>query len=45
MPKLANALKYREPGEAISYFRVALAIRPGAAINYYNLGDVLRFQG
>jgi serine/threonine-protein kinase len=42
---LANALKYRESGEAISYFRVALAIRPGAAIASYNLGDVLRFQG
>jgi serine/threonine-protein kinase len=42
---LANALKYRDPGEGISYFRVALAIRPAAAIAYYNLGDVLRFQG
>jgi serine/threonine-protein kinase len=42
---LANALKYRNSGEAISYFRVALAIRPGAAITSYNLGDVLKFQG
>jgi serine/threonine-protein kinase len=42
---LANALKYQGPGEAISYFRVALAIRPGAAIAFYNLGDVLKFQG
>jgi serine/threonine-protein kinase len=42
---LANALKYRGPGEAISYFRVALAIRPGAAIASYDLGDVLKFQG
>jgi serine/threonine-protein kinase len=42
---LANALKYQGPGEAISYFRVALAIRPEAAIAFYNLGDVLKFQG
>jgi serine/threonine-protein kinase len=42
---LANALKYRESGEAISYFRVALAIRPTAAITSYDLGDVLKFQG
>jgi serine/threonine-protein kinase len=42
---LANALKFQGPGEAISYFRVALAIRPGAAIAFYNLGDVLKFQG
>jgi serine/threonine-protein kinase len=42
---LANALKYRGPGEAISYFRVALAIRPEAAIVSHNLGDVLKFQG
>jgi serine/threonine-protein kinase len=42
---LANALKYRGPGEAISYFRVALALRPLAAIAYYDLGDVLKFQG
>jgi serine/threonine-protein kinase len=42
---LANALKYRFSGEAISYFRVALAIRPEAAIVSYDLGDVLRFNG
>jgi serine/threonine-protein kinase len=36
---LANALKYRNAGEAISYFRVALAIRPRAAIASYNLGE------
>ena len=42
---LANALKYRFSGEAISYFRVALAIRPGAAIAAYDLGEVLRFNG
>jgi serine/threonine-protein kinase len=42
---LANALKFRISGEAISYFRVALAIRPGAAIASNNLGDVLKFQG
>jgi serine/threonine-protein kinase len=42
---LANALKYRFSGEAISYFRVALAIRPGAAIVSYDLGEVLRFNG
>jgi serine/threonine-protein kinase len=42
---LANALKFRISGEAISYFRVALAIRPEAAIAYYDLGEVLRFQG
>jgi serine/threonine-protein kinase len=42
---LAHALKYSGPGEAISYFRVALAIRPGAAVAARNLGDVLKFQG
>jgi serine/threonine-protein kinase len=42
---LGNALKYRGSGEAISYFRVALAIRPEAAIASYDLGEVLRFQG
>jgi serine/threonine-protein kinase len=41
---LANVLKYRGPGEAIAYYRVALAIRPGAAPAYYNLADVLKFQ-
>jgi serine/threonine-protein kinase len=41
---LGNALKYRGAGEAISYYRVALAIRPGSAVAYYNLGEVLRFQ-
>jgi serine/threonine-protein kinase len=42
---LGNALKYRGAGEAIGYYRVALAIRPRAAVAYYNLGEVLRFQG
>jgi serine/threonine-protein kinase len=42
---LGNAMKYRGSGEAISYYRVALAIRPEAAITSYNLGDVLKFQG
>jgi serine/threonine-protein kinase len=42
---LANALKYQGPGEAISYFRVALAIRPGAVIAFVNLADVLKFEG
>jgi serine/threonine-protein kinase len=42
---LGNALKYRESGEAIGYYRVALAIRPSAVVGYYNLGEVLRFQG
>jgi serine/threonine-protein kinase len=42
---LGNALKYREPGEAIGYYRVALAIRPGVAASYYNLGEVLKIQG
>jgi serine/threonine-protein kinase len=42
---LGNALKYQGSGEAIGYYRVALAIRPGAAVGYYNLGEVLRFQG
>jgi serine/threonine-protein kinase len=42
---LANALKYRFSGEAISYFRVALALRPGAAIASFDLGDVLKFNG
>jgi serine/threonine-protein kinase len=42
---LGNALKYPGAGEAIAYYRVALAIRPGASVGYYNLGEVLRFQG
>jgi serine/threonine-protein kinase len=42
---LGNALKYREPGEAIGYYRVALAIRPKAAVGYYELGATLSFQG
>jgi serine/threonine-protein kinase len=42
---LANALKYRLSGEAISYFRVALALRPGAAVASNDLGDVLKFNG
>src|SRR5262249_6729675 len=42
---LANALKYPFSGEAISYYRVSLAIRPGAAIASYNLGEVLKFNG
>jgi serine/threonine-protein kinase len=42
---LGNALKYRLSGEAIGYYRVALAIRPGAAVSYYNLGEVLKIQG
>jgi serine/threonine-protein kinase len=41
---LGNALKYGGSGEAIGYYRVALAIRPESAIGYYNLGEVLRFQ-
>jgi serine/threonine-protein kinase len=41
---LGNALKYREPGEAIGYYRVALAIRPEAALSYYNLAEVLKIQ-
>jgi serine/threonine-protein kinase len=42
---LGNALKYWGPGEAIGYYRVALAIRPGAGGGYYNLCDVLILQG
>jgi serine/threonine-protein kinase len=42
---LGNALKYRVPGEAIGYYRVALALRPKSAIGYYNLGEVLKIQG
>jgi serine/threonine-protein kinase len=41
---LGNALKYRGAGEAIGYYRVALAIRPGTVVSYYELGEVLRFQ-
>jgi serine/threonine-protein kinase len=41
---LGNALKYRGSGEAIGYYRVALAIRPEVAVGYYNLGEVLRFE-
>jgi serine/threonine-protein kinase len=42
---LGNALKYQVPGEAIGYYRVALGIRPEAAVSYYNLGEVLKIQG
>src|SRR5262249_51649243 len=41
---LGNALKYGGSGEAIGYYRVALAIRPGEAVGDYNLAEVLRFQ-
>jgi serine/threonine-protein kinase len=41
---LGNSLKYVGAGEAIAYYRVAVAIRPGAAVGYYGLGEVLRFQ-
>jgi serine/threonine-protein kinase len=42
---LGNALKYQGPGEAIGYYRVALAIRPDASGVYGNLCDVLILQG
>jgi serine/threonine-protein kinase len=42
---LGNALKYRGAGEAIGYYRVALAIRPGVAVGYYDLAEVLSIQG
>jgi serine/threonine-protein kinase len=41
---LGNVLKQQGSGEAIAYYRVALAIRPGAAVAYYNLAEVLRFD-
>jgi serine/threonine-protein kinase len=42
---LANVLKHRGPGEAIGYYRVALALRPSAANGYCDLGEVLRAEG
>jgi serine/threonine-protein kinase len=38
---LADALGARDPGEAIRYYQTALAIRPGAAVAYHNLGIAL----
>jgi tetratricopeptide (TPR) repeat protein len=42
---LAYALVKREPEEAVGYYRAALALRPGAAAVYNNLGETLRAQG
>jgi serine/threonine-protein kinase len=42
---LGDALRYQDAGEAIAYYRVALAIRPGVAVGYYDLAEVLRVQG
>jgi serine/threonine-protein kinase len=42
---LGNSLKYWGAGEAIGYYRVALAIRPRAWVSYYNLAEVLSNQG
>lgn len=40
--ELGSALIDSEPGEALSYLRAAVAIRPGAAPIHYNLGNALR---
>jgi tetratricopeptide (TPR) repeat protein len=43
--ELANALKEgKKPEEAVSYFRAALAVRPGTAVVHNNLGNALRKQ-
>jgi serine/threonine-protein kinase len=42
---LASALKRPGPGEAIGYYRVALAIRPGVTTAYSDLAEVLSIQG
>jgi serine/threonine-protein kinase len=43
--RLGNALESRQPGEAVGYYRAALAIRPGVAAVYYNLGNALKASG
>jgi serine/threonine-protein kinase len=41
---LGNVLLQRAPQEAGSYYRAALASRPGAAVGYCAVGDALRLQ-
>jgi tetratricopeptide (TPR) repeat protein/tRNA A-37 threonylcarbamoyl transferase component Bud32 len=42
---LGNALARRAPEEAVSYFRAALALRPGTAAVHCNLGAALSRKG
>jgi serine/threonine protein kinase/Tfp pilus assembly protein PilF len=41
---LGNALVKTRPQEAMGFFRVAIAVRPGSSAAYNNLGNVLRDQ-
>jgi serine/threonine-protein kinase len=43
--ELGLALEKREPGEAVGYYRAALALRPGAVAVWNNLGLALKGQG
>jgi serine/threonine-protein kinase len=43
--ELGNSLSKREPGEAVGYYRAALALRPGAVAVFNNLGVALYAQG
>lgn len=40
---LGNALANGKPGEAVGYYRAALALRPGISIVHYNLGNTLYY--
>jgi tetratricopeptide (TPR) repeat protein len=40
---LGRALRKSDPEEAVGYFRAALALRPGTAIVYANLGSALQY--
>jgi serine/threonine-protein kinase len=40
-----SLLRLKEPGEAVSYYRAALALRPESAAAHTNLGIALRFKG
>jgi serine/threonine-protein kinase len=44
--KLADALRHgKKPGEAVGYYRAALALRPGTYAVYINLGIALKDKG
>jgi serine/threonine-protein kinase len=42
---LGTALAMRDPGEAVSYYRAALAVRPGSVAVHSNLGVALNNKG
>jgi len=42
---LGNTLLDQQPGEAVGYYRAALAVRPGAAVVYQHLAIAMLAQG